>query len=522
MKHIAKGLAALGRGEDSMLVHMTPKEVAGLQQLALATGGSLTVNPHTGLPEAGWLSSLLPMIAGGAATFFSGGTLAPIMAGALAGAGGAAIEGEDPLMGGLMGGLGGWGGAGLASGIKGVGQAAAQRAGQAAASNAANAGVQSVGQSAVSAGQQAVTPIAEKMANAGMQNGVQTLQAQGLTGAPASIAMPTPPTGPAPTGFMDKLKAGYGELKPGFAELGQRPSAIKEVWSGVPGGDWKGLTTGQKLGVASTGMQALSAMDNASYGSAPKGSKPYYYHSGPANIDPATGTTTFEPGYWSKKFDYANMGTAGGDSEYGTKKSGKTGFSPFAEGGSTDMYDYYKGLMTPQPQAPVDTSATTDYLAGLQQQVQQPQARAATALPKESALPASPVQPFLNKKQRRQMSRGMIPTTGFNLSNYTQTVRRASGGIADLEYAAGGKLLRGHGDGVSDDIPAVINGRKGKQKAALADGEFVIPARHVAELGNGSSEAGARALYEMMGRIERRRKKTDYAKDSGARKELPA
>ena len=83
---IASGLSSLGRGNDSMLVHMTPREVAGLQQIAMAAGGSLSVNPHTGLPEAGFLKSLLPMIAGGIATMFTGGMAAPILAGAATGA----------------------------------------------------------------------------------------------------------------------------------------------------------------------------------------------------------------------------------------------------------------------------------------------------------------------------------------------------------------------------------------------------------------------------------------------------
>lgn len=61
---LANLLAAQGRGEDKVLVHMTPGEVQGLQALALASGGSLTTNPHTGLPEAGWLKSLLPAVAG--------------------------------------------------------------------------------------------------------------------------------------------------------------------------------------------------------------------------------------------------------------------------------------------------------------------------------------------------------------------------------------------------------------------------------------------------------------------------
>ena len=62
------GLASLldsrGRNGDSMLVHMTPGEVQGLQALALAHGGSLTINPETGLVEANFLKKILPMVAG--------------------------------------------------------------------------------------------------------------------------------------------------------------------------------------------------------------------------------------------------------------------------------------------------------------------------------------------------------------------------------------------------------------------------------------------------------------------------
>jgi hypothetical protein len=101
------------------------------------------------------------------------------------------------------------------------------------------------------------------------------------------------------------------------------------------------------------------------------------------------------------------------------------------------------------------------------------------------------------------------------------------GGIADLTptYAAGGKLLRGPGDGVSDSIPAVITGPK-PQRAALADGEFVVPARIVSELGNGSTEAGARKLYAMMDRVQHARRKSigkdKVAVNSRAEKLLPA
>jgi hypothetical protein len=95
-----------------------------------------------------------------------------------------------------------------------------------------------------------------------------------------------------------------------------------------------------------------------------------------------------------------------------------------------------------------------------------------------------------------------------------------SGGITSLGgYSDGGQLLRGPGDGVSDDIPATIGGR---QPARLADGEFVVPARIVSELGNGSTEAGARKLYAMMDRIKKTRSKAkNIAANTQADKHLP-
>jgi hypothetical protein len=81
----------------------------------------------------------------------------------------------------------------------------------------------------------------------------------------------------------------------------------------------------------------------------------------------------------------------------------------------------------------------------------------------------------------------------------------AQGGYNLGDYSDGGRLLRGPGDGVSDSIPASIGN---KRPARLADGEFVIPARIVSELGNGSTEAGARKLYAMMDRVQKTRGKT--------------
>jgi len=102
--------------------------------------------------------------------------------------------------------------------------------------------------------------------------------------------------------------------------------------------------------------------------------------------------------------------------------------------------------------------------------------------------------------------------------------RYAQGGIAHLGgYSDGGQLLKGPGDGVSDDIPATI---AGKQPARLANNEFVVPARIVSELGNGSTDAGAQALYKMMDRVQNARRKTmgkdNVAVDTQSTRYLPA
>ena len=111
-----------------------------------------------------------------------------------------------------------------------------------------------------------------------------------------------------------------------------------------------------------------------------------------------------------------------------------------------------------------------------------------------------------------------IPAVSMSAAGGTQ------GGHYHLgDYSDGGRLLRGPGDGISDSIPATIGQ---KQPARLADGEFVVPARIVSELGNGSTEAGARKLYAMLDRIQTARSKTvgkgKVARNSHADKYLPA
>ena len=108
---------------------------------------------------------------------------------------------------------------------------------------------------------------------------------------------------------------------------------------------------------------------------------------------------------------------------------------------------------------------------------------------------------------------GVNPMTG--------EMQFAGGGIANLGgYSDGGRMLKGPGDGMSDNIPATI---AGKQPARLANEEFVIPADVVSHLGNGSSEAGAKQLYKMMDRVRQARTgKKAQGKQIKADKYMPA
>jgi hypothetical protein len=125
-------MAAKGRGGDSLLVHMTPEEVQSLQAMALKGGGSLTINPDTGLPEANFLKKMLPMIAGAALNFFAPGVGTAIGGmfglGAAAGTGiavgGISALATGSLSRGLMAGLGAYGGASLGAGLANMGSSA--------------------------------------------------------------------------------------------------------------------------------------------------------------------------------------------------------------------------------------------------------------------------------------------------------------------------------------------------------------------------------------------------------------
>ena len=124
-----------------------------------------------------------------------------------------------------------------------------------------------------------------------------------------------------------------------------------------------------------------------------------------------------------------------------------------------------------------------------------------------------------NEELMRILSNGSMASggiTSLSSKNYAHGGKTYNLG----DYSDGGRLLKGPGDGMSDDIPATIGH---KQEARLADGEFVVPADVVSGLGNGSTDAGAKHLYKMMDKVRHARtgRKTQ-GKQIKAEKYVPA
>jgi hypothetical protein len=450
---------------------MTPREVGGLQALAKAHGGSLTRNPETGLYEAGFLEQVLPIVAMAAATYFTAGAAAPMLmsagmgatsAGILAGAGAGALisGGSAAIQGGDVGKAALMGGVagGIGGGLSSLGGGETAIAG----------GTGSGGDFGISAGAAPVDPnLALSQATT---VGTTPISLNPSTGAPIDPLMgagtPGAPGPGAPSGPLPKVPVGgYSGLTGPQAVPGPNvptstltPTA-NYVNSALPG---QSLTT--------PGMQLE-----------------------PSLTGPGTPNTPMNAGdkILKQQADAVAAAKADPNSSWWSKQT------PLEKAGYTTAGAGILAAMNPQQTGlPVDdTSDDGDYLKRIS-----PNFRA-----------QEPIRP--NPYYRAQ-----YPTYAAKGG-----VMMGAGGIADLgSYSDGGRLLKGPGDGVSDNIPATIGGH---QPARLADGEFVVPARIVSELGNGSTDAGAKRLYAMMERVQAKRKKSmgkgKFAVNSKAAKDLP-
>ena len=228
MKEAARGLAQFGRYGDNNLVHVSNKELRGLEQL---TGRKFTQNPHTGLPEAfGW-ADLLPIAAGVGASVLTGGAAAPLAAGLAAGAtktGVSLAQGksaEQALTQGLISGVTSYAGGQLMAGVGEAASAGAQGAASAATQAAPGAG------SAVVA--EPLGSIGSNAASAGAQGAAVTIPAQAGAGLPSVPIAPELAT-PAPT-FADKLATAGTRAENVFSEPGKAFGQIAQNVKSSPG-----------------------------------------------------------------------------------------------------------------------------------------------------------------------------------------------------------------------------------------------------------------------------------------------
>jgi hypothetical protein len=211
--------------------------------------------------------------------------------------------------------------------------------------------------------------------------------------------------------------------------------------------------------------------------------------------------------------DYNSMGGGMGmGMGMGGGGSGKPGFDEqgnatmaFAKGGSlSDSIESYQKMLGGQQQAAPARSADVGIYYDQDPDTRYQDALTAAQIRQAKVNQRAYVSPPAAKRPE-PLGKLNMPTSA--KSKGGGDVEAASGGIMQSSlggYAAGGnpRLLKGPGDGMSDNIPATINGR---QPARLADGEFVIPADVVSHLGNGSTEAGAKHLHAMMNKVRKAR-----------------
>jgi len=531
----ANHLASHGRHGDTELIHMSKGEVKALRGLAQIHGGDLTINPKTGLPEAGFLSSILPTVVGiGLNAAFPGYGLA--IAGGV-GLATAALTGD--LGQGLMAGLGAWSGGQLAGDIsKMAGVDAVKDAslsGLGAENVASNAVANTNIGSSLMGGASNVVDTTGGLANLGKVgtqvtgpslpgafNPQGTISAQDVAQANNAAQANTLADALEKKTMQDKTLGSYfsSETNPNLARFGRGFDKVMD---------------NPLQFVKDNPFHTLAAVYPAlDYALTPKANKP------PAPED--------QNPFGFKKLSKDFKGTFGiRPSPYPTAQYTdytRTPYIPGAAGGGLQTAHYAnKGLVNyglgllnqeqkPAPITPTDPGAAYSPAYN---------ALGLSPYEKDTELMSSDKMAQSILKQAKALGKMasrasvMMPdpakTAMASIQSDGQTPSAKEGGLQGYAlgglslghlggYSDGGRLLKGPGDGVSDSIPASIGH---KQPARLAEGEFVIPARIVSELGNGSTDAGAKRLYAMMDRIKAKRAKTkNIAADTKTYNYLPA
>lgn len=592
------GLASLvqsrGRGDDKMLVHMTPSEVHGLHALAFAHGGMPSVNPETGLYEFGFLSKILPTLLGIAGGFFGLPTWA-------IGLGTGAIETArtGDLGKGILAGLGAYGGGEIGSALSNAGTTAATTAATSGAQDVANLGLdslsnasklstfnptfaaqpaaqaatQTAGETALRTAvpktfegfKEAATNVFTNQGGAG-SNLLKDVGFKGFTAAAAPMMAMDQPEIPGGTEPEAEYYVGsqYKQTRnPNWTPYNGQPYFLQSYTPGTYSKTYSPPFSAAEGGTIPRPNPSYpqAAITQSNYAAPFQYNRPQELIDGyEPKINPFTGEETFaDGGLASMPRDPRTTGPA--TMEQFMRENPQPAVNPADPTGA--LKSYYTNLLNPSMQPPKrSTSALEDYMRNVNidamkridaDQIQKtkpvtPPKTTTQSLPTGQNINLGdlgmymnidptlgiPTAGYSNKYKYDPLTRtyktgaelameeaakqqpAPQPTTptmpvdgGFN--DYFDRFGMGFAGGGNVEYAAAGRLLRGPGDGMSDDIKANISGR---QEARLADGEFVVPADVVSHLGNGSSEAGSRKLYKMMDNIRKAR--------TGRKRQAPA
>lgn len=517
MKETLRKAADAGRFGDDQLVHMSAAEVAGIA--AFAPGGRLPINPTTGLPEAffflPFLGALAPAAAAAAAPLAAGATMAaaaPVAAGAL----GSGIA------------------AGMGAATAALPTAAASSAIPAALSATAPAAMTAAAPAATTAATTAASPLASLLPEAGIDTmttsaipaATPTIESMvpfnSLPGtfttppafpttaaAPTTAALPvsTTPVAATPSpavgaqaagGWLDGSRTVASTVAPktsaanfapmgggtgGYAPGGAFPEAPAAPGQGGLGGLLGGFDMNQLMQMAPLMMMMRGGGGGGDDDDDKKDISGVKFEGG----DPTFPDDSYEPGI-DPEFNY---------------------FKPrqYAQGGIIGLQGQTPNQMQPPQQMAPQQPMPQAGIPSLQPQGPQP-------IP-QSPYPKTQVGTDFGKNQGKDGDsdkalieatvmalEGKHPNPDAVLSAFIKTFGEQA--LKDLaarvkSMGAGGRPM---GDGMSDSVPAMINGQA---PANLSEGEFVIPSDVVSGLGNGSTQAGAAQLQDMMGRVRQMR-----------------
>jgi hypothetical protein len=572
---MAQQLQSYGRGDDSMLVHMTPGEVNSLQGLAMASGGSLTINPDTGLPEAGWLGKLLPTLLG--AALAATGVGAPLAAG-IVGLGQTVLTGD--ISKGLMAGLQAFGGGSLA-GAAGLGGSISSNAGGILGSNAGVFGA-NMGAGAAATGAGAGT-----LANLSpaMQSAISTPLT--TAAAPALTQMPTGMAGQV-------LSAGSTAGGSAAGNLLGSAGAGSTIGGGIGGGIGSSVLDPTALGggitapaAAKTGLAGFGQRfgQSASAGLGKGMAAKYAPMAAGAGVLSGLSDATapnyeqYKEGKEDSTFDYKGpylpqQRTARFRTPEEMRRSGGAEFSFFddanpypgfmpapgmAEGGlaglpaagdlkgSMDFFNRSPSAITasmyPTPTPPRAADVAAADVAAPSSDPGRGERKFTFAAPKE-AVPSfgggegyfyggmpfgfggmpfgvngmgGEYNPgmYLRENDSSFARGGEVDMKDGSFVVDARTVSEMGNGSSNAGIerlaAMGGRPVRGRGDGVSDSVPARIGGR---QEARVARDEVIFSPEAVARAGGGNHSKGTKKLYALVEKAHKARKKAKRGQDT--------